>query len=294
MPMRPRNPIPGGPQFAAALDEMNFWIPDMADHAKFIRGGVDPSEESIFRAADAFAVRFDRLQAQVRSTSPADTARINFLMDTSITETVALRDLKEKLAELAGACGIASQLPAELFDHMRREADFFLTMLFRLRGQPGPPRDVLGIPDGNIPTAVAPKSLIPHMGGRVVEVARDENLYWLKIHSEHGEVLPLIAYRPRVQEELYAETSRFGRELGRLLAEAAAIPLNPRAFRDFGRRVYPVMAGWRDFLRSLHRRVLQCDVPTGQINAPALMLDHMAREAEYYLEVLQLLDSALV
>lgn len=294
MPIGRRYPIAGGPELAAALDEMSFWVPDMADHARFIRGGMDPSGERIIRAADAFAVRFDRLAAQVRSTSPADMARVNALADTSISETLPMRDFNERLARLIGSCNVVSTLPASLMDHIRRETDFFLTMLFRLKGQQALPRDVLGIPDGNLPTTVVPKSLIPYMGGRAAEVARDENLYWLRIHMEHGEVLLIIAYRPELQEELYSATSRFGQELGRLLAEAAAIPVEARALRDFGRKVYTVMAGWRHFLRDLHRRVLKCEVPTGQINAPALMLDHMAREAEYYLEVLQLLDSVLV
>ncbi|MFZ5647430.1 MAG: DUF2935 domain-containing protein [Bacillota bacterium] len=166
MPMFQRYPRVGGPQFTAALDEMNFWVQVMAEHSKFIRGGMDPTEERIIRAADAFAVRFDRLLAQVRATSPADAARINVLVDTSIAETVALRDFKARLAQMIGSCSVTSELPAALLDHIRREADFFLTMLFRLRGQPAPPRDVLGIPDSNIPAAVVPKSLIPYMGSR--------------------------------------------------------------------------------------------------------------------------------
>lgn len=165
--------------------------------------------------------------------------------------------------------------------------------LYRLKGRPVPPREVLGIPDGNMPAALVPRRLIPFTGSGAVEVARDENLFWLRIHMEHGEVLLLIAYRPELQEELYRATAQFEQELERLLAEAANIPLNAQAYRDFGRRIYPVVNRWREFLSDLYRRVVQCDVPSGQINTPALILDHMAREAQYHLEVLQILDAVL-
>jgi len=118
------------PELLAALDEMNFWVRIMGEHAKFIRGGMDPTEEQIIRTADAFSVRFDRLLSQVRLTVLADSPRINILVDTSITETIPLRDFKVGLTRLIEACSVTSELPAALLDHIRREADFFLTMLY--------------------------------------------------------------------------------------------------------------------------------------------------------------------
>lgn len=277
----------------AALDEMGFWNRIMADHAKFIRGGVDPTEEQVFRVAEAYAKRYDQLVARVGLTNAGNIAAVNVLDDESMVVTSVFRDFKARLTRLIQACRVVTELPAALLDHIRREADFFLTMLLVLEGRPLPSRDVLGIPDGGAPVNLLPRRLIPLAGENIILVARDENLFWLRIHKEHGEVLLLIAYRPEVQESLYNATAEFEADLDRLLEEADTVPLNANAMKMFGQRIYPAVARWRDFLREMHRQVLECEVPTGQINAPALILDHMAREAEYHLEVLAILDSSL-
>lgn len=50
----------------AALEEMRVWTRLMAEHAKFIRMGLDPNraQEELFREADRFAVRLDALYDQ--------------------------------------------------------------------------------------------------------------------------------------------------------------------------------------------------------------------------------------
>ena len=166
-------------------------------------------------------------------------------------------------------------------------------MLYRLKGLPVATEDVLGIPNANIPTSLVPKLLIPYMGNRIPRIARDENLFWLRIHMEHSEVLLLIAYRPKLQDMLYEATAKFEKELEVLLEEAKRIPEQASALKTFNSKVYGVMKNWRDFLLELFNDVMECDVPSGQINAPALILDHMARESDYYLDVLSIVDKVL-
>lgn len=288
-------PITSPQGLRAAVDEMRFWLRIMFEHAKFIRGGLNPSQdqEQFIRTAEYFAENIEQLFAMVISTPPEDAARVNALADSSINWTAALRDFKAQLFVLLECCQAVAELPAPLLDHIRREADFFLTMLYRLKGLPVPPEDVLGIPNANIPTSLVPKLLIPYMGERIPRIARDENLFWLRIHMEHGEVLLLVAYRPKIQDMLYEATAKFEKELEVLLAEAKAVPEQPAALKVFNKKVYCVMKEWRDFLHKLFKDVMECDVPSGQINAPALILDHMAREAEYYLEVLLIEDTVL-
>jgi len=279
----------------AAVDEMRFWLRIMFEHSKFIRGGLNPSveQEQFIRTADNFAVNIEQLFINAMRTSPEDAARVNALVDASIQWTVPLRDFKAQLFVLLEQCRAVAGLPAPLLDHIRREADFFLSMLYRLKGLPVATEDVLGIPNANIPTSLVPKLLIPYMGNRIPRIARDENLFWLRIHMEHSEVLLLIAYRPKLQEMLYEATAKFEKELELLLGEAEKIPEQPSGLKAFNSKVYGVMKNWRDFLLKLFNDVLKCDVPSGQINAPALILDHMARESDYYLDVLSIVDKVL-
>lgn len=279
----------------AAVDEMRFWLQIMFEHAKFIRGGLNPSkeQEQFIRTAEYFAVNIECLFMMVVNTPAQDAGRVNAFIDTSINWTIALRNFKAQLFVLLEQCKAVAELPAPLLDHIRREADFFLTMLYRLKGLPVPPEKVLGIPNANIPTSLVPKLLIPFMGESIPRIARDQNLFWLRIHREHGEVLLLVAYRPKIQDMLYEATAKFEKQLEVLLEEAKRVPQQSAALKTFNTKAYAVMKEWHDFLLKLFKDVIECDVPSGQINAPALILDHMAREAQYYLEVLLIEDKVL-
>jgi hypothetical protein len=287
-------PIRSPQELMAAVDEMRFWLRIMFEHAKFIRGALNPSveQEPFIQRAGEFAANIEQLFIRAINTYPEDIAGVNALADASINWTVALRDFKTQLFTLLESCRAVAQLPAELLDHIRREADFFLTMLYRLKGLQVPPEEVLGIPNANIPTSLVPKLLIPYTGERILRIAREENLFWLRIHMEHGEAL-LLAYRPKIQNMLYEATAKLEKQLKVLLEEAQRVPEQPAALKNFNEKAYSVMKEWRDFLLRLFNDVMECDVPSGQINAPALILDHMAREAGYYLDVLLIEDKVL-
>lgn len=278
---------------AAAIDEMRFWVRIMGEHAKFIRGGVDPTEERIFRIADGFAVEFDNLLVGVQSLVPANLGSVAALMNESIRKTLALRNFKVQLFQALSNCQVTAELPPPLLDHIRREADFFLSNLYRILGMPAVPREVLGIPDGEMTANVVPRLLIPYSGPNILDVARDENLFHLRIQKEHGEVLLLIAYRPKIQDMMFRETAAFENRIEMLLRQAENLPRSPGAILNFNRKVREAMVKWHGFLTGLFRDVKECDVPSGQINAPALILDHMAREVTYYLSVLDLVDQTL-
>ncbi len=279
----------------AAIDEMSFWLRIMYEHSKFIRGGLNPSisQEHLIQTADDFARNIERLHAMVVQLPPTDAAQVSTLMTAAESWVRPLRDFKAMLFSQISACQVIAELPAPLLDHIRREADYFLTMLDRIQGDPVPLDETLGIPDGSVPTSVVPRLLIPATGPNLLKAVRDANLFWLRIHMEHGEVLLLIAYRPRIQEMLYDATAKFERDLEALLNEAKVTPLDPRSLREFDAKAYVVMVQWRDFLIDLYQDVLKCDVPSGQINTDALILDHMAREASYYIEVLGIEDRLL-
>lgn len=288
-------PLVSAQATVAAIDEMSFWLRIMYEHSKFIRGGLNPSisQEPLIQIADNFARKIEGLHDAVIQTPPQNEAQVNNLVNASRGWVTALRDFKAQLYELINDCRVIAELPAPLLDHIRREADYFLTMLDRVQGTPVPSDATLGIPDGSSPTSLVPRLLVPSLGPDLLKAIRDANLFWLRIHMEHGEVLLLIAYRPRIQEMLYDATAVFEQQLEDLLTEAKQTPLEPQGLRAFNAKAYVVMSDWRDFLRDLYEDVLKCSVPSGQINTDALILDHMAREAEYYIELLGIEDRLL-
>ena len=116
------------------VSENVFWLRIMADHAKFVRGLLDPSERELVGQADAFSDEFDQLQLHARDLDSMlwhfrpnnDLARFE---DTVEKATVRLRDFKAAATELLECCAALAVFPPLLADHVRREADHFLEIL---------------------------------------------------------------------------------------------------------------------------------------------------------------------
>lgn len=118
----------------AIVSENVFWIRIMADHLKFIRGLLDPSEREFVSQSDSMSNTFDQLQLHARD---FDSMLWRFRptndllrFEKEVTdETQRLRDFKAAAEELIDNCAVLSLIPPLLADHVRREAEHFLEIL---------------------------------------------------------------------------------------------------------------------------------------------------------------------
>lgn len=116
------------------VSENVFWLRIMADHAKFIRGLLDPSERELVGQANAFSDEFDQLQLHARDLDSmlwqfrpnADLSRFEATVEQA---TMRLRDFKATAKELLDRCAALALFPPLLADHVRREAEHFLEIL---------------------------------------------------------------------------------------------------------------------------------------------------------------------
>ena len=111
-----------------------FWLRIMADHAKFISHLLDPSERNLIDTANAFAEEFDNLFLQGRDFSSMlhcyhEVSSFKRFMQDVRAATVRLRDFKRAAEEMIVECRLVGLIPAQLADHVRREADHFLMLL---------------------------------------------------------------------------------------------------------------------------------------------------------------------
>lgn len=118
----------------AIVSENVFWIRIMADHLKFIRGLLDPSEREVFEQTQMLSDKWDQMNLHARDfESMLWHLRPNndFLRFEKhvIDETVNLRDFKAMAEELIKQCSLLSLIPPLLADHVRREAEHFLEIL---------------------------------------------------------------------------------------------------------------------------------------------------------------------
>jgi hypothetical protein len=111
----------------AAYQE-TFWNRIMAEHSKFIRGLLDPTEEKLFDTANDFGKRFDELTLEARNLSQ-DMGLLPEVTDRSLKNTVDIRDFKRQGTEGLIQCQIRSIAFPLLGDHVVREANHYIRML---------------------------------------------------------------------------------------------------------------------------------------------------------------------
>jgi hypothetical protein len=111
-----------------ASDLEFFWNRQMAEHAKFIRGLLDPTENNLINQANNFGNEFDQLTAAAKAAMDA-TAPLSRVTDESLKATEELRNFKAQGTQGILACRIKSIIIPLLGDHVLREANHYLRLL---------------------------------------------------------------------------------------------------------------------------------------------------------------------
>lgn len=115
-----------GPQ--DLLNQEIFWNRQMAEHAKFIAGLLDPSEEALIETAMMFGREFDQLTTEAEQAS-AQAMDIAGVTQESREGTVRLRNFKAAGTEGILGCKIQSIIIPLLGDHVLREANHYLCIM---------------------------------------------------------------------------------------------------------------------------------------------------------------------
>ncbi|MGN0371017.1 MAG: DUF2935 domain-containing protein [Butyrivibrio sp.] len=103
-----------------------FWNQIMMEHALFIRGLLDPSEEKLIDTADDFASEYKML---LETAGNRDFKAMDELTRKSLEETLKYRDFKAAGTKGILNCDIASIIIPLLADHVLREANHYIRIL---------------------------------------------------------------------------------------------------------------------------------------------------------------------
>lgn len=101
-----------------------FWNQIMMEHAMFIRGLLDPSEDTLIDTADDFACDYKRL---LESSAAANDRAMNG--SSALALTRKFRDFKRAGVEGIKSCQIRSVILPLLADHVLREANHYIRLL---------------------------------------------------------------------------------------------------------------------------------------------------------------------
>ncbi|WP_018590297.1 DUF2935 domain-containing protein [Terrisporobacter glycolicus] len=103
-----------------------FWDQIMMEHSQFIRGLLDPTEDSLIDTADEFADVFKDLMQEAQAMTDMT---INSVTDQTLNQTVQLKNFKQAGTEGIASCKIRSIILPLLGDHVLREANHYIRLL---------------------------------------------------------------------------------------------------------------------------------------------------------------------
>ncbi len=111
-----------------ALEQETFWNRIMAEHSKFIRGLLDPTENDLIISADQFGSQFDQLTADARQAMDR-TIPLSKVTADSLRATNEIRDFNAAGVQGILYCQIKSIIIPLLADHVLRESNHYLRLL---------------------------------------------------------------------------------------------------------------------------------------------------------------------
>ncbi|GAA0125637.1 DUF2935 domain-containing protein [Clostridium sp. CTA-19] len=111
-----------------AYDQEAFWNRIMAEHSKFIRGLLDPTENELIDTANNFGNEFDKLTEEAIKAMNM-TLPISEITDDSLKATIKIKEFKKQGTQGLLDCKIKSIIIPLLGDHTLREANHYLRLL---------------------------------------------------------------------------------------------------------------------------------------------------------------------
>lgn len=111
-----------------AFEQESFWNRIMAEHSKFIRGLLDPTENDLIISANQFGNQFDQLTTEAIQ-AQARTIPLSKVTADSLSATNDIRDFNAAGVQGILYCQIKSIIIPLLADHVLRESNHYLRLL---------------------------------------------------------------------------------------------------------------------------------------------------------------------
>lgn len=105
-----------------------FWNRIMAEHSKFIRGLLDPTEDDLINTANRFANEFDELTEAVKEAMDKSLPTYELTKE-SLETTKEVSDFNAQGTQGLLECNIRSIIIPLLGDHVLRESNHFIRLL---------------------------------------------------------------------------------------------------------------------------------------------------------------------
>jgi hypothetical protein len=291
--MRPDGEINSRELLLGSLDEMKFWTRIVFEHLKFHRHGVDPGNERAFFTINQYAVSTEFFYNAFIFPMPESSPNrlLQRLSEQTLEMLIPVRNFKALLKEQIESCRLLSLIDPLLADHLRRETDYLIGQIRYSLGESTPTRDTLGLPGGSKRVLTVPRRILPRLDNQMLATAAIENImFFSRIHGEHAHHITLVV-RPEIQEDIRLKAKRFEEQLFDNIKKASQVENTGAGLNDLITSSLKLAADFRDFTFFVNDALHRCAVPTGRVNAWPLLADHIAREAQYFVDVMSRISS---
>lgn len=251
-----------------SLDEIQFWSRIMKEHALFLSLGFTHDQKQLIAEAQQFITLFERIEEKLASyTINTDIRQIQAFNTEVYQAAVAIWCYKRKVLGLTLRCEIRSNNFPLLVDHVSREAAYFANRLKELN-------------EGKL--ALQPDTII------------QENLFFLKIMADHAKFIGHLL--DPSERKLVEQAREFSHDFDQLVFQAVDLDsMRPQSetvpimdqFLDQNR---VSVVSLRDFKKTARDLIEACRIKS---NIHPLLADHTFREAERFLEIIDLFEGHL-
>ncbi len=252
-----------------SLDEIRFWSRIMKEHSLFLRLGFRCEDTQLIEEANQFYHLFERIEQQSHSftnqTDPEQIRRFNAEVHQAATGIFLF---KRKVLGLILTCKLpgANNFPL-LVDHTSREANYFRKRLKELN-----------------------EGKLKPLADAIIK----ENVFFLRIMADHAK---FIGHLLDPSERKLVDMARnFSNDFDQLVFQAVDLEsMKPQSqtaplldqFLDQNR---VSVVSLRDFKKTARDLIEECKIKS--IIHP-LLADHVFREAERFLEIIDMFESHL-
>ena len=238
------------------LAEMTFWLGILRDHTQFILVNLSPTEGTLVKRVLELRSIFLELYEEVKELRVTGSPGVSpALVRRVLASTDELIAFKRELLERQLHCRIALNQPPTFTQHMINEAEEFV--------------DILSRPKPQRPQSWLEEHLLwlPDAWGHAAYIAAG-------LDSRETSLIGTAMEYKQVFAQLYLKAEEIDTMIGK---EPEPLPV----LREFNAQVIAEMQEWQGFLVYLRDQLTECRILSW---LSPLVPDHMAREAQYYLE----------
>jgi hypothetical protein len=254
---------------ARSLDEIKFWSRIMKEHALFLSLGFTYEQQQLIDEAKQFMALFERIEEKLsRFTVNSDPRQVQAFNTEVYQAAASIYGYKRKVLDLTLRCQIrgSNNYPL-LVDHVSREAAYFANRLKELN-------------EGKL--APTPDAVI------------EENVFFLKIMADHAKFIGHLL--DPSERKLVDQAREFSHDFDQLLFQAVDLDyMRPQSetqpiLSQFLNQNKVSVASLRDFKKTARDLIEACRIKS---NIHPLLADHTFREAERFLEIIDMFEANL-